>query len=124
MLDGNHWYNPKHPRVKGLIETFQRRFNQPFAYEWLLAYVSAQVLRDALERAGSTDRGRLRDALAATNLRDAVVPYSIAFDAKGQNAGARTLVMQVLKGHIAVVHPTEYAEAAAVLPMPKWSERG
>ena len=124
MMDGNHWYNPKHPKVKGLIEAFQRRTNQPFAYEWMLAYVSVQVLRDALERAASTDRDKLREALAATNLRDQIVPYPIAFDGKGQNEAARTLVMQVLKAQIAVVHPAEYAEARAVIPMPKWSERG
>jgi branched-chain amino acid transport system substrate-binding protein len=124
MMDGNHWYNPKHPRIRGVIEAFQKRFNQPFAYEWLLAYVSVHVLRDALERAGSTEREKLREALAGTNLRDEVVPYPISFDAKGQNAGARTLMMQVQKGRIAVVHPAEYTEARAIIPMPRWGERG
>ncbi|MEK7837031.1 MAG: ABC transporter substrate-binding protein, partial [candidate division NC10 bacterium] len=41
MLDGNHWYNPKHPRIKGIIAAFEQAYSQPFAYEWMLAYQSA-----------------------------------------------------------------------------------
>lgn len=123
MMDGNHWYNPKHPRIKGIIAAFEKAYQQPFAYEWMLAYQSAYVLKDALERAASTDRDKVRDALAATNLKDQIVPYPIAFDDKGQNPHARTLLMQVLDQKIAVVYPNEFAEAKPVIPMPAWAGR-
>ena len=123
MLDGNHWYNPRHPRIKGVIAAFEKAYGQPFAYEWMLAYQSVYVLKDALERAGAADREKLREALAKTNLRDQIVPYPIAFDDKGQNTQARTLLMQVQAGRIAVVYPGEYAEAKPVIPVPAWEKR-
>jgi branched-chain amino acid transport system substrate-binding protein len=123
MLDGNHWYDPRHPRVQPLIAAFDKAHGQPFAYEWLLAYQSVHVLRDALERAGAPDREKIREALARTRLEDQVVPYPIAFDDTGQNPNARALLMQVQKGRIAVVHPPEFAEARAVLPVPAWDRR-
>lgn len=124
MLDGNHWYNPRHPRVKPTIAAFEKAFQQPFAYEWMLGYQSAWVLADALERAGAGDREKLREALARTNLRDQIVPYPIAFDDKGQNPHARVLLMQVQGGQINVVHPPDVAEARAVIPVPAWDRRG
>ncbi len=123
MLDGNHWYNPKHPRIAGIISAFDKAYAQPFAYEWMLAYQSVYVLKDALERAGAPDREKIREALTRTNLRDQIVPYPITFDDKGQNPNARTLLMQVQNGKIAVVYPGEFAEAKPVIPVPAWGVR-
>jgi branched-chain amino acid transport system substrate-binding protein len=123
MLDGNHWYNHKHPRVAGVIAAFDKAYGQPFAYEWMLGYQSAWVLKDALERAGAADRDRVRDALAKTNLRDQIVPYPIVFDEHGQNPQARALLMQVQNGKIAVVYPQEFAEARPIIPVPAWDKR-
>jgi len=123
MLDGNHWYNPKHPRIAATIAAFEKAYSQPFAYEWMLAYQSVYVLRDALERAGAPDRDRVREALTKTNLRDQLVPYPITFDDKGQNPNARTLLMQVQNGKIVVVHPPEFAEAKPIIPVPAWEKR-
>jgi branched-chain amino acid transport system substrate-binding protein len=124
MLDGNHWYNPKHPRIASTIAAFEKAYNQPFAYEWMLGYQSAYVLRDALERAGGADREKVREALTKTSLRDQVVPYQITFDDKGQNPNARTLLMQVQNGKIVVVQPADLAEAKAIIPVPAWEKRG
>ncbi len=123
LADDNHWYNPKHPRMTSIITSFERKFQQPFAYEWMLAYQAVYVLKDALERAASSDREKVREALATTNLRDQIVPYPISFNEKGQNPHARTLLMQVLKERIAVIYPPEFAEAKPVIPMPRWAER-
>lgn len=123
MMDGNHWYNPRHPRVAPTLAAFEKAYSQPFAYEWMLGYQSAYVLRDALERAGAPDRDKVREALAKTNLRDQIVPYPIVFDDKGQNPQARALLMQVHNGKIAVVYPQEFAEAKAILPVPAWDKR-
>lgn len=123
MLDGNHWYNPKHPRMASIITAFEKAYSQPFAYEWMLGYQSAYVLRDALERAGAPDRERVREALTKTNLKDQIVPYAITFDDKGQNPNARTLLMQVQNGKIVVVSPAEFAEAKPIIPVPAWEKR-
>ncbi len=123
MLDGNHWYNPKSSRIAGVIAAFERAYQQPFAYEWLLAYQSVWVLKDALERAGAADRERLREALTRTNLTDTLMPYPIAFDDRGQNPHARVLLMQVQNARIAVVYPPAFAESRPVVPVPPWEKR-
>ena len=123
MLDGNHWYNPKAAGIAGVIAAFERAYQQPFAYEWLLASQSVWVLTDALERAGAADRERLREALARTHLTDTLMPYPIAFDDRGQNPHARVLLMQVQHGRIAVVYPPAFAEARPVVPVPPWEKR-
>jgi len=81
------------------------------------------VLKDALERAGAADRDKVREALTRTRLTDQIVPYPITFDEKGQNPGARTLLMQVQNGRIAVVYPPEFAEAKPTIPVPAWDKR-
>ena len=53
------------------------------------------VLRDALERAGNADRAKLREALAATNLADHILPQGpIQFDKTGENANAQSALLQ------------------------------
>jgi len=123
MLDGNHWYNPKHPRIKGIIAAFEQAYHQPFAYEWMLAYQSAWVLKDALERAGAADRDKVREALTRTRLTDQIVPYPITFDEKGQNAGVRAILQQLQGGSYHTIYPFELATKEPMYPIPTWSQR-
>jgi len=57
------------------------------------------VLKDALERAGSLEPAKIREALAATNLTDGpgmIVGYdAVKFDASGQNENASPVIVQV-----------------------------
>jgi branched-chain amino acid transport system substrate-binding protein len=79
------------------------------------------VLRDALERAGSADRAKVREALAKTNLADHILPQGpIRFDRTGENAGAQSVLLQNQGGRTVVVGPSEFAEAKAVFPVPRW----
>jgi branched-chain amino acid transport system substrate-binding protein len=84
------------------------------------------VLIDALERAGTTDRARLRDALAKTNIcgdRN-ILPYEcIKFDESGQSPEGQLVMLQVQKGKFVSVWPSEVAAASPVFPVPGWSNR-
>src|SRR5947209_634602 len=63
------------------------------------------VLADAIERAGSTDKNKVRDALAATNVATFYGP--IKFSANGMN-GVRDLpIIQVQDKQIKVLHPAD-----------------
>jgi len=85
------------------------------------AYAVIGVLRDALERAGSADRDKLRDALAKTNLADHILPQdAIKFDDTGENVNATSALLQVQGGKPVVVGPARFAEAKPVFPVPKW----
>jgi branched-chain amino acid transport system substrate-binding protein len=56
----------KSPAIEKFVKNFQARYNtMPNAFA-ALGYDSAMILADAIQRAGSTDGAKVRDALAAT----------------------------------------------------------
>ena len=61
------------------------------------------VLADAIERAGSTDKNKVRDALAATNVSTFYGP--IKFSANGMNEARELPIIQVQNKSIKVLHP-------------------
>jgi branched-chain amino acid transport system substrate-binding protein len=121
LYDGNYWHNPQSVRAKNVFEAYQKRFNSTMTSHGVMAYQLVYVLKDALERAGSADRDKLRDALAKTNLTDHILPQdAIRFDDIGENANASPALLQVQNGRPVVVGPARFAEAKPVFPVPKW----
>jgi branched-chain amino acid transport system substrate-binding protein len=70
------------------------------------------VLADAIERAGSTDKNKVRDALAATNIATFYGP--IKFTANGMNEVRDLPVIQVQDKSIKVVHPADIKDGELV----------
>ena len=90
------------------------------------AFMGVIILADALERAGSTDTEKLRDALAATDLNgdDCILAGDgVAFDEKGQNTRGRGMMGQLFDGTPKTVWPFEIASEEVVYPQPAWNER-
>ncbi|HET7362094.1 MAG TPA: ABC transporter substrate-binding protein, partial [Burkholderiales bacterium] len=71
---------------------------------------------DAIERAKSTRREDIINALASSTWDKHIMPYGPTKFVNGQNAGARPLMMQVLKNDIKVVLPNTYAESEPAFP--------
>jgi branched-chain amino acid transport system substrate-binding protein len=118
VMDSNYYYNPVNPRTRGVFRAYRERFNRDMSTHAVYAYAAARVLLDAVERAGSTDPARIRAALAATNLRDHILPQAeIKFDGKGENINARPVLLQVRGGTPRVVLPERYSEMTAVFPV-------
>jgi branched-chain amino acid transport system substrate-binding protein len=91
--------------------------------------VSARVLQgffvmaDAINRAGSTDPAKIRDALRATDLKPdhLVAGYDgVKFDDKGQNVLASTLVTQLRNSQYVSVWPKSRATNELILPYKGW----
>lgn len=106
---------------------YKAKFGEP-GYLSGQGYVSVLTIAMALEAAGSTDGGKLRDALAAVELTAAdgnVMPYkSVKFDATGQNVYANAPFAQVGKGgETYLVSPAEYAVRKVQIPMPRWQDK-
>jgi branched-chain amino acid transport system substrate-binding protein len=81
------------------------------------------VLADAINRAGSTDPAKIRDALKATDLPAAqmVTGYDgVKFDDKGQNVKASTLVTQMRGGKYVAIWPKARATDQIILPYKGW----
>lgn len=75
-----------------------------------------EVYQRALEKVGSLDPKKLRDAIAETNIMTMYGP--IRFNEKGQNIAKGMSVVQVQNGKAAVVYPLEGAQAKFIYPMP------
>ena len=106
-------------------------FNKEFGYEppYQAAESSAALLvfKDAFERAGTFDKKKVRDALAATNMQ--TFYGNIKFAEGGQNVDKPMVLFQVMcnddgsKCENKVVAPTKWASAELIHPIPSWSSR-
>lgn len=96
-----------------LNRRFSMRYGIDITGDSAYAYQSLLVARDALERSGSTDRRRLRDSIASTDMkhgRNMVLPSErIMFNHEGQNKYARLYIVQIQDGEYIPVWPGEYA---------------
>ena len=121
LFDGNYWYNPQSARAKAVFEAYQKKFGSTMANHGVQGYQVTFVLKDSLERAASTDRDRIRDAIAKTNLTDQILTQdAIRFDDSGEGINATPALIQVQNGKPVVVGPARFAEAKPVFPVPKW----
>jgi len=109
-----------------LSARFEAKFGAPMNGHAAETYMATMVLADALERARSTDRAKVRDALAQTNLcgERNILPYDcVKFDGSGQSPQGRLVMLQVQKGKFVSIWPPEVAAAVPVYPVPAWSKR-
>jgi branched-chain amino acid transport system substrate-binding protein len=116
IIDCNHWFNPKDKRSADMRKRVEAK-GLFFSYEVFMAYTATRLLADAIERAKSTDRAAINEALASSTFSDHIMPYGPTKFVNGQNTGARPLMTQVIKGDIRVIIPREYREADPIFPL-------
>jgi branched-chain amino acid transport system substrate-binding protein len=121
LFDGNYWHNPQSARARAVFDAYQKRFGATMSNHGVQGYQVMFVLKDALERAASTDREKVRDAIAKTNLADHILTQdAIHFDETGEGVNATPALLQVQGGRPVVVGPARFQEAKPVFPVPKW----
>ncbi len=116
IIDCNHWFNPRDKRSLELRKRVEAK-GLFFSYEVFMAYTAMRLLADAIDRAKSTDRAAIIDALASSTFSDHIMPYGPTKFVDGQNQGAQPLMTQVIKGDIRVIIPRDYREAEPVFPL-------
>jgi branched-chain amino acid transport system substrate-binding protein len=116
IIDVNHWFDPRKPQALALKKKVDALKDQFFTYEVFLNYASVYLLADAVERAKSTRREAIIEALSNSTWDRHFMPYGPTKFVNGQNQGAKPLMLQVLKGDIKVVLPNTYAQAEPVFP--------
>lgn len=116
------------PGVKEINAKYKEKYGSNLTGEAVDAYVAMYMLADALERAGSLDPAKIRDALAATEYKGEglIVGYeSVKFDESGQNVNAALVMVQINDigngPERITVWPTPARRAGykPVFPMPK-----
>ena len=114
----------KDPKAAEVYKRYEAKYGRPPSVLSIDPYVGMLVLADALNRACSTDKAKLTEALRTTKIVDHIKPGGpIEFDSQGQNPNAEPLMVQVQQGKLVTVWPPAYATGTIVLPAPAWSER-
>ena len=93
-------------------KTYEGYKNVP--YQSAQASAAVMVWKDAFERANSFDRLKLRDALAATNLK--TFYGDIKFSKAGNNIAKPMVLRQIQKGKLNVVAPSKWASHPVDFP--------
>lgn len=102
-------------------ELFKKTFNYDPPYQAAESTAAVEVFADAIERAGSLDREKVRDALAKTNLMTFYGP--VKFDSTGKNTAKSMVMYQVQHEKYVVVAPAKWAKAKPIFPAPAWAKR-
>src|SRR5690606_13911378 len=108
-------------KKKDLAADLAKRANEPWmTQDTLSTYGSIQVIRDALERAASTDREKLMEAIMATDTSTGPADYfvggSLSFDEKGRRRDAPVALFQWQDGRPLTVYPDDDAYAPIKWP--------
>ena len=78
------------------------------------------ILKEAIEKAGSTDRNKVAQALREIDLKDGPAKLypdgRIKFDEKGRRVGAQMALIQWRDGKPVAIYPDNIAAAPALWP--------
>lgn len=102
------------PGVSAFVELYKRRYgSEPRSGHSLANYFGAKVYLDAVQRAGATEKDRIRTAVLATDIADGTTAtgWGVRFDEGGQNTRAKPFLLQWQDGNQVTVFPREAAVA-------------
>jgi len=106
----------KWPGVEELNEMHQAKFEElthPLAGD---SYASIQIVADAIQRAGTLDRTKVRDAIATTDLMTVAGP--VKFRADGSRSDRPLLLQQWQNGVMENIWPSDFITKPLVYPRP------
>ncbi|WP_424139172.1 ABC transporter substrate-binding protein [Roseomonas chloroacetimidivorans] len=126
FLVRDHWARDlagSKPVVAQVGAMYRDRFGKDLDGTPARAFTAMMTLADAINRAGSTDPEKIRQALIATDLREAdtIMPWEgVRFDSTGQNVLTRGIFTQTLDRVPKTVWPFNLAAGTLVWPRPAW----
>jgi branched-chain amino acid transport system substrate-binding protein len=102
-------------------KTFEKEYGYVPPYQAAESTATVLVYVDALQRAGTFDTEKVRDAVAATKLETF---YGwVDFDDTGKNIAKPMVLRQVQQGKYVPVAPSKFAAGNVIFPRPKWRDR-
>ena len=120
LLSPGWHFAARYPNVRELNDEHQKLFNRPADPLVGPSYACLQILADAVARAKTLDRDKIRDAVAATNMTTVVGPIRFRPDGTGE---VKVFFQQWLKGKQELVWPKEFATATFGYPAPPFNQR-
>ncbi len=122
VFANDYWHNKvKYPGVDKLNAAYQARFGRPADTVTGPAYATIQIVAAGIEKAGSLDTTKIRDAIAATDMM--TVMGRIKFRPNGTLIDPCPATFQWIAGSQKLVWPPEFRETTLAYPIPPWKER-
>lgn len=120
---GSSAYDPAWPTPYNarFVKAYAARWARPPDVAAAQAYAAATVLAHAVERVGSLDQGKLREALAGLETGTVLGTYRVG--AGGEQTGIKPAVIQIVGGRATVLSPAELAGEARLQPYLPWNQR-
>ena len=94
----------KVPAANAFVKAFEAKYGTLSSYG-PLAYEAANIILEAVRKAGKADRAAVRDAVRATRDYKGILGLPISFDAKGDVATPTLYVYQVKGRSFELVKP-------------------
>lgn len=117
LCDVNLGVNLGSDAYQELADHFKERTGEPISLTAAYCYVAIEVIADALERTASDSYDDIAQALRETDMTLDFLPNPrIAFDEKGENIYAKSIMTQIQGGKNVIIMPREAAQAEFILP--------
>ncbi len=109
------------PERKAVVEAYQKRFKTYMPEQAGEHYAMVWLLKEAIEKAGSADPQKVRDALAqhefGASMDGMMQPGKIKFDDAGWNKYTYPTMVQWQDNTVRTVYPEEVATAKVIWPV-------
>ena len=102
-------------------QLYQAKFSQAPSYQAAESAACGLAFQAAIEKAGSIDPQKVRDALAGLNITTFYGP--IQFSANGENNAKPMVTIQIQNGKVVTVYPSDVANATMTYPTPPLGQR-
>ena len=112
----------QYPGAREFVESHRTEFpGAELSYHSASGYGGCQVLMEAIRRAGSLDREKVRDAILKMDLNTVLGAFKV--DNHGVQIAHKMVIFQWQDGKKVIVWPEELAPRKARFPTPPWSQR-
>jgi branched-chain amino acid transport system substrate-binding protein len=114
-----HW-SPKAPwpGAKEFAERYTKKWNiRPDYLDSALSYVGCQIVEQAIEKAGTLDREKIRDTIAGSEFTTINGPIKFTGT---ENMVTPAMILQYQKGDLEIIWPPKTATAKPLYPKPAW----
>jgi branched-chain amino acid transport system substrate-binding protein len=112
----------QYPGAREFVESYHKEFpGAALSYHSASGYGGCQVLIEAIRRAGSLDREKVRDAIVTMDLNTVFGAFKV--DKAGIQIAHRMVMFQWQDGKKVIVWPEELAPGKPRFPTPPWGQR-
>lgn len=109
------------PGNKQFLDEYEKAYGKTPDYRASQAYGACQILAAGVQKAGSLDQAKIRDAIGKLDITTVFNRFKI--DSKGAQIGTRLMTTQWVNGKKEIVYPADVATAKYLLPTPDWAKR-